>query len=83
VNGGAGDSSISTVGEVHRVTFVTGHGNSTLQVGDTVASSYLEAGPGNNVLIHNGRGHVKMVGGRPGFNDCIAEVGDELLNCDS
>jgi len=82
VDGGTGDNNIGTVGTVHSVTLVSGLGNSTLEVGNTVAPSYLYAGPGNNVLIHNGRGHVKMVGGRPGFNDCIAEGGDELVNCD-
>lgn len=83
VDGGMGDNSIGTAGTVHSVTFVSGPGNSTLQVGDTVAPSYLSAGSGNNVLIHNGTGHVKMNGGRPGSNDCIAEAGDELVNCDS
>ena len=69
------------MGKVHSVTFLGGPGNDTLQVGDTVATSYLDGGPGDNILIHDGSGHVKMDGGVGGFNDCLAQGGDELVNC--
>jgi Ca2+-binding RTX toxin-like protein len=81
VRGDSGDDSISADGTVHSVTLVGDAGNDTLQVGNTVAPSYLVGGSGDDVLIHNGRGHVKMDGG-DGLDDCLAQGGDELVNCE-
>ena len=81
VRGDSGDDSISTVGVVHSVTEIGGPGNDTLQVGDTIATSYLVGGPGDDVLIHDGRGHVKADGGE-GFDDCLVQGGDEVVNCE-
>jgi Ca2+-binding RTX toxin-like protein len=80
VRGDSGDDSISTVGVVHSVTEIGGPGNDTLQVGDTIATSYLVGGPGDDVLIHDGKGHVKADGGAD-FNDCLVQGGDEVVNC--
>ena len=81
VRGDSGDDSISADGTVHSVTLVGDAGNDTLQVGNTVAPSYVIGGSGDDVLIHNGRGHVKMDGG-DGLDDCLAQGGDELVNCE-
>jgi Ca2+-binding RTX toxin-like protein len=80
VRGDSGDDNLSAL-NVHSVTLLGGAGNDTLEVGDTAATSYLDGGSGDNVLIHNGGGHVKMNGGVGGFNDCLAQGGDELVNC--
>jgi Ca2+-binding RTX toxin-like protein len=81
VRGDTGDDSISTDGTVHSVTELGGPGNDTLQVGNTVAPSYLVGGPDDDVLIHDGGGHVKMDGG-DGFDDCLPRGGDEVVNCE-
>jgi Ca2+-binding RTX toxin-like protein len=81
VRGDSGDDSLSTVGTVHSVTLIGGTGNDTLDVGNTVAPSYLVGGPGDDVLIHDGGGHVKMDGG-DGFDDCLPQGGDEVVNCE-
>src|SRR5579884_662266 len=80
VRGDSGDDNLSAP-NVHSVTLVGGDGNDTLEVGNTVAPSYLVGGPGDDVLIHDGGGHVKMDGG-DGFDDCLARGGDELVNCE-
>jgi Ca2+-binding RTX toxin-like protein len=81
VRGDSGDDDLSTVGTVHSVTLIGGTGNDTLDVGNTVATSYLIGGPGDDVLIHDGHGHVKMDGG-DGFDDCLPQGGDEVVNCE-
>jgi Ca2+-binding RTX toxin-like protein len=81
VRGDSGDDSLSTVGRVHSVTLIGDGGNDTLDVGDTVATSYLVGGSGDDVLIHDGGGHVKMDGG-DGFDDCLPQGGDEVVNCE-
>jgi Ca2+-binding RTX toxin-like protein len=80
VRGDTGDDSLSAL-NVHSVTLVGGGGNDTLEVGDTVATSYLVGGSGDDVLIHDGRGHVKADGG-DGFDDCLVRGGDEVTNCE-
>src|SRR5581483_2726337 len=80
VRGDTGDDSISAL-DVHSVTLVGDGGNDTLEVGNTVATSYLVGGSGDDVLIHDGGGHVKMDGGDD-FDDCLARGGDEVVNCE-
>ena len=46
-----------------------------------MATSYLVGGSGDDVLIHDGGGHVKMDGG-DGFDDCLPQGGDEVVNCE-
>jgi hypothetical protein len=46
-----------------------------------VNTSYIVGGSGDDVLIHDGGGHVKMDGGAD-FDDCLARGGDELVNCE-
>ena len=80
VRGDTGDDSISAF-NVHSVTLVGDGGNDTLDVGDTVATSYLVGASGDDVLIHDGGGHVKMDGGDD-FDDCLMGGGDEVANCE-
>jgi Ca2+-binding RTX toxin-like protein len=80
VRGGSGDDNLSAF-NVHSVTMTGDDGNDTLEVSNTVATSYLVGGPGDDVLIHDGSGHVKADGG-DGFDDCIVQGGDETLNCE-
>jgi|GEM_PF-1598351 len=80
VIGGPNDDDLDAE-SVHSVTLFGGLGDDTLDLGDTVATSYFVGGPGDDVLIHNGAGHVKMDGGE-GFDDCLASGGDELVNCE-
>jgi Ca2+-binding RTX toxin-like protein len=80
VRGDTGDDSI-TAFDVHSVTLIGDGGNDTLEVTNTVATSYLVGGSGDDVLIHDGGGHVKMDGGAD-FDDCLARGGDELVNCE-
>jgi Ca2+-binding RTX toxin-like protein len=81
-DGGPGDDGPATVGTVHSVTFVGGPGDDDFEIGDTIAPSYIDAGPGNDRLMHNGGGHVKADGG-DGFDVCNVEGGDEVVNCES
>jgi RTX calcium-binding nonapeptide repeat (4 copies) len=80
LDGGPGDDSLGTIGVVHSVTMIGGTGDDGPNVGDTIATSYISGGPGNDTLQHTGSGHVKMDGG-DGFNYCLAQGGDELVNC--
>jgi len=80
VRGDAGDDDISAA-NVHSVTLVGDSGNDTLEVSNTVATSYLVGGPGDDVLIHDGNGHVKADGGDD-FDDCLVRGGDEIVNCE-
>ena len=56
-------------------------GNDTLEVTNTVAPSYLVGGSGDDVLIHDGGGHIKADGGDD-FDDCLVRGGDEVVNCE-
>jgi hypothetical protein len=38
-------------------------------------------GSGDDVLIHDGGGHVKFDGGAD-FDDCLVRGGDEVVNCE-
>jgi len=80
VRGDTGDDSLSAF-NVHSVTLVGDGGNDTLDVGDTVATSYLVGASGDDVLIHDGGGHVKADGGAD-FDDCLIGGGDEVVNCE-
>ena len=80
VRGDTGDDSI-TADNVHSVTLVGDGGNDTLEVTNTVATSYLVGGSGDDVLIHDGGGHVKADGGDD-FDDCLVRGGDEVVNCE-
>jgi len=80
LDGGAGDDSLGTVGTVHSVTMIGGLGNDGPNVGDTIATSYISGGPGDDTLQHTGRGHVKM-NGDDGDNLCLFQGGDEIVNC--
>ena len=78
--GDTGDDDLSAL-DVHSVTLVGDGGNDTLEVGNTDNVSYVVGGSGDDVLIHDGGGHVKMDGGDD-FDDCLARGGDELVNCE-
>ena len=80
VRGDSGDDDLSA-DNVHSVTMVGDGGNDTLEVTNTVATSYLVGGTGDDVIIHDGSGHVKVDGG-PDFDDCLARGGDEIVNCE-
>ena len=80
VRGDTGDDDL-TANDVHSVTLVGDGGNDTLEVTGTAVTSYLYGGSGDDVMIHNGPGHVKMDGGDD-FDDCLPQGGDELANCE-
>jgi Ca2+-binding RTX toxin-like protein len=80
IRGDTGDDDL-TADNVHSATLVGDDGNDTLEVTNTVAPSYEVGGTGDDVLIHNGGGHVKMDGGDD-FDDCLARGGDEVENCE-
>ena len=80
IRGDIGDDNL-TADNVHSATLVGDAGNDTLEVTNTVAPSYEVGGTGDDVLIHNGGGHVKMDGGDD-FDDCLARGGDEVVNCE-
>ena len=65
----------------NRVTLVGDGGNDTLEVTGTAVTSYLYGGSGDDVMIHDGPGHIKMDGGND-FDDCLPQGGDELANCE-
>src|SRR5690349_815886 len=81
VRGDTGDDDLSA-DDVHSVTMSGDTGNDTLEVSNTAATSYLVGGPGDDVIIHDGDGHVKVDGG-PDFDDCLVRGGDEIVNCES
>jgi len=78
--GDTGDDDV-TANNVHSATLVGDGGNDTLEVTNTAVTSYLVGGSGDDVLIHDGGGHVKMDGGDD-FDDCLMRGGDELVNCE-
>ena len=80
VRGDTGDDDL-TANNVHSVTLVGDGGNDTLEVTGTVATSYIYGGSGDDVMIHDGSGHLKMDGGDD-FDDCLPQGGDELANCE-
>ena len=80
VRGDTGDDDL-TANNVHSVTLVGDGGNDTLEVTSTVATSYIYGGSGDDVMIHDGSGHLKMDGGDD-FDDCLPQGGDELANCE-
>ncbi len=80
VRGDTGDDDL-TARDVHSVTLIGDGGDDTLAVTNTVAPSYVVGGTGDDVLIHDGKGHVKMDGGSD-FDDCLVRGGDEVVNCE-
>jgi Ca2+-binding RTX toxin-like protein len=81
LDGGPGDDSLGTVGTVHSVTMIGGPGNDGPNVGDTIATSYVFGGGGDDTLQHTGGGHAKLDGG-DGFDYCLPRGGDEMVNCE-
>ena len=79
VRGDTGDDDLSA-DNVHSVTMSGDNGNDTLEVTSTAATSYLVGGSGDDVIVHDGSGHVKVDGG-PDFDDCLVRGGDEMANC--
>jgi Ca2+-binding RTX toxin-like protein len=80
VRGDSGDDDLSA-DNVHSVTISGDVGNDTIELTDTAATSYLVGGIGDDLIIHDGSGPVKIDGG-PGFDDCLARSGDEVVNCE-
>jgi len=80
VRGDTGDDDLSA-DNVHSVTLSGDNGNDTLEEIGRAARREHVGGCGDDVIVHDGSGHVKVDGG-PDFDDCLVRGGDEMANCE-